>query len=149
MSLFELLVLNKLYSTPGGGSGCGCLLAIIVFACIVIVILEHIGIILISILTVIIITTTVSSFTRLKKEETEENLKNQTIEKIQKLADDYVKDFIEQNKTSFSHEDLKAFTVIVKFRNGIEIPKLKKYCYKEHPLLLDILEKTYNKLINK
>jgi len=44
-------------------------------------------------------------------------------------------------KTEFSHEDLKDFTVIVKFKNGIEIPKLWKFGNKEHPLLLDILKR--------
>ena len=72
----------------------------------------------------------------------------QTIEKIKQLAQDYVKDFIEQGKSEFTHDDLKDFTVIVKFKNGINIPKLEKYSYKEHALLLDILEETYNQLIN-
>ncbi len=72
----------------------------------------------------------------------------QTIEKIKQLSQDYVKDFIEQGKTEFTHDDLKDFTVIVKFKNGINIPKLERYSYKEHALLLDILEETYNKLIN-
>ena len=72
----------------------------------------------------------------------------QTIEKIKQLAQDYVKDFIEQGKSEFTHDDLKDFTVIVKFKNGINIPKLEKYSYKEHALLLDILEKTYNQLLN-
>lgn len=66
--------------------------------------------------------------TTLEKLKTEQ----QTIEKIKQLAQDYVKDF----------------TVIVKFKNGINIPKLEKYSYKEHALLLDILEKTYNQLLN-
>ena len=73
----------------------------------------------------------------------------QTIEKIKQLAQDYVKDFIEQGKSEFTHDDLKDFTVIVKFKNGINIPKLERYSYKEHAPLLDILEKTYNQLINK
>lgn len=72
----------------------------------------------------------------------------QTIEKIKQLAQDYVKDFIEQGKSEFTHDDLKDFTVIVKFKNGINIPKLEKYSYKELALLLDILEKTYNQLLN-
>lgn len=72
----------------------------------------------------------------------------QTIEKIKQLAQEYVKDFIEQGKSEFTHDDLKDFTVIVKFKNGINIPKLEKYSYKEHALLLDILEKTYNQLLN-
>lgn len=72
----------------------------------------------------------------------------QTIEKIKQLAQDYVKDFIEQGKSEFTHDDLKDFTVIVKFKNGITIPKLERYSYKEHALLLDILEETYNQLIN-
>lgn len=72
----------------------------------------------------------------------------QTIEKIKQLAQDYVKDFIEQGKSEFTHDDLKDFTVIVKFKNGINIPKLERYSYKEHALLLDILEETYNQLIN-
>lgn len=72
----------------------------------------------------------------------------QTIEKIKQLAQDYVKDFIEQGKSEFTHDDLKNFTVIVKFKNGINIPKLERYSYKEHALLLDILEETYNQLIN-
>ena len=72
----------------------------------------------------------------------------QTIEKIKQLAQDYVKDFIEQGKSKFTHDDLKDFTVIVKFKNGITIPKLERYSYKEHALLLDILEETYNQLIN-
>ena len=72
----------------------------------------------------------------------------QTIEKIKQLAQDYVKDFIEQGKSEFTHDDLKDFTVIVKFKNGIIIPKLERYSYKEHALLLDILEETYNQLIN-
>ena len=38
---------------------------------------------------------------------------------------------------------------IVKFKNGITIPKLERYSYKEHALLLNILEETYNQLINK
>lgn len=84
------------------------------------------------------------------KNSTLEKLKaeQQTIEKIKQLAQDYVKDFIEQGKTEFTHDDLKDFTVIVKFKNGITIPKLERYSYKEHALLLDILEKTYNQLIN-
>lgn len=72
----------------------------------------------------------------------------QTIEKIKQLAQDYVKDFIEQGKSEFTHDDLKDFTVIVKFKNGIIIPKLERYSYKEHALLLEVLEETYNKLIN-
>lgn len=72
----------------------------------------------------------------------------QTIEKIKQLAQDYVKDFIEQGKSEFTHDDLKDFTVIVKFKNGITIPKLERYSYKEHALLLDILEEAYNQLIN-
>lgn len=72
----------------------------------------------------------------------------QTIEKIKQLAQDYVKDFIEQGKSEFTHDDLKDFTVIVKFKNGITIPKLERYSYKEHALLLNILEETYNQLIN-
>jgi len=72
----------------------------------------------------------------------------QTIEKIKQLSQDYVKDFIEQGKSEFTHDDLKDFTVIVKFKNGITIPKLERYSYKEHALLLDILEETYNQLIN-
>ena len=72
----------------------------------------------------------------------------QTIEKIKQLAQDYVKDFIEQGKSEFTHDDLKDFTVIVMFKNGITIPKLERYSYKEHALLLDILEETYNQLIN-
>ena len=72
----------------------------------------------------------------------------QTIEKIKQLAQDYVKNFIEQGKSEFTHEDLKDFTVIVKFKNGIIIPKLERYSYKEHALLLEVLEETYNKLIN-
>lgn len=82
--------------------------------------------------------------TTLEKLKTEQ----QTIEKIKQLAQDYVKDFIEQGKSEFTHDDLKDFTVIVKFKNGINIPKLEKYSYKEHALLLDILEKTYNQLLN-
>ena len=78
--------------------------------------------------------------------------RNTTLEKvkaeIKQLSQDYVKDFIEQGKTEFTHDDLKDFTVIVKFKNGINIPKLERYSYKEHALLLDILEETYNKLIN-
>lgn len=76
------------------------------------------------------------------------NAEQQTIEKIKQLAQDYVKDFIEQGKSEFTHDDLKDFTVIVKFKNGINIPKLERYSYKEHALLLDILEETYNQLIN-
>ena len=72
----------------------------------------------------------------------------QTIEKIKQLAQDYVKDSIVQGKSEFTHDDLKDFTVIVKFKNGINIPKLERYSYKEHALLLDILEETYNQLIN-
>lgn len=72
----------------------------------------------------------------------------QTIEKIKQLAQDYVKDFIEQGKSKFTHDDLQDFTVTVKFKNGITIPKLERYSYKEHALLLNILEETYNKLIN-
>ncbi len=72
----------------------------------------------------------------------------QTIEKIKQLAQDYVKNFIEQGKSEFTYDDLKDFTVIVKFKNGITIPKLERYSYKEHALLLNILEETYNKLIN-
>lgn len=72
----------------------------------------------------------------------------QTIEKIKQLTQEYVKDFIEQGKSEFTHDDLKDFTVIVKFKNGITIPKLERYSYKEHALLLDILEETYNQLIN-
>ncbi|MEI3269997.1 MAG: hypothetical protein V8S20_01430 [Candidatus Gastranaerophilaceae bacterium] len=85
------------------------------------------------------------------KNTTLEQLKTeqQTIEKIKQLAQDYVKDFIEQGKSEFTHDDLKDFTVIVKFKNGINIPKLERYSYKEHAPLLDILEKTYNQLINK
>lgn len=84
------------------------------------------------------------------KKTTLEKLKaeQQTIEKIKQLAQDYVKDFIEQSKSEFTHDDLKDFTVIVKFKNGIIIPKLERYSYKEHALLLDILEETYNQLIN-
>lgn len=84
------------------------------------------------------------------KNTTLEKLKaeQQTIEKIKQLAQDYVKDFIEQGKSKFTHDDLKDFTVTVKFKNGITIPKLERYSYKEHALLLNILEKTYNKLIN-
>ena len=84
------------------------------------------------------------------KNTTLEKLKaeQQTIEKIKQLAQDYVKDFIEQGKSEFTHDDLKDFTVIVKFKNGITIPKLERYSYKEHALLLDILEETYNQLIN-
>lgn len=84
------------------------------------------------------------------KNATLEKLKTeqQTIEKIKQLAQDYVKDFIEQGKSEFTHDDLKDFTVIVKFKNGINVPKLEKYSYKEHALLLDILEKTYNQLLN-
>ena len=84
------------------------------------------------------------------KNTTLEKLKaeQQTIEKIKQLAQDYVKDFIEQGKSEFTHDDLKDFTVIVKFKNGIIIPKLERYSYKEHALLLDILEETYNQLIN-
>lgn len=84
------------------------------------------------------------------KNTTLEQLKTeqQTIEKIKQLAQDYVKDFIEQGKSEFTHDDLKDFTVIVKFKNGINIPKLERYSYKEHALLLDILEETYNQLIN-
>lgn len=82
--------------------------------------------------------------TTLEKSKAEQ----QTIEKIKQLAQDFVKDFIEQGKSEFTHDDLKDFTVIVKFKNGINIPKLERYSYKEHALLLDILEKTYNKLIN-
>lgn len=84
------------------------------------------------------------------KNTTLEQLKTeqQTIEKIKQLAQDYVKDFIEQGKSEFTHDDLKDFTVIVKFKNGITIPKLERYSYKEHALLLNILEETYNKLIN-
>lgn len=81
--------------------------------------------------------------TTLEKLKTEQ----QTIEKIKQLAQDYVKDLIEQGKSEFTHDDLKDFTVIVKFKNGINIPKLERYSYKEHALLLDILEETYNKLI--
>ena len=77
------------------------------------------------------------------------NAEQQTIEKIKQLAQDYVKDFIEQGKSEFTHDDLKDFTVIVKFKNGITIPKLERYSYKEHALLLNILEETYNQLINK
>lgn len=76
------------------------------------------------------------------------NAEQQTIEKIKQLSQNYVKDFIEQGKSEFTHDDLKDFTVIVKFKNGINIPKLEKYSYKEHALLLDILEKTYNQLLN-
>lgn len=83
--------------------------------------------------------------TTLEKLKTEQ----QTIEKIKQLAQDYVKDFIEQGKSEFTHDDLKDFMVIVKFKNGITIQKLERYSYKEHALLLDILEKTYNQLINK
>lgn len=43
---------------------------------------------------------------------------------------------------------LKDFTVIVKFKSGIVIPKLKMYAYKEHPFLLEILEESYKKLKN-
>lgn len=84
------------------------------------------------------------------KNTTLEQLKTeqQTIEKIKQLAQDYVKDFIEQGKSEFTHDDLKDFTVIVKLKNGITIPKLERYSYKEHALLLNILEETYNKLIN-
>lgn len=84
------------------------------------------------------------------KNTTLEKLKveQQTIEKIKQLAQDFVKDFIEQGKSEFTHDDLKDFTVIVKFKNGINIPKLERYSYKEHALLLDILEETYNQLIN-
>lgn len=85
------------------------------------------------------------------KNTTLEQLKaeQQTIEKIKQLAQDYVKDFIEQGKSGFTYDDLKDFTVIVKFKNGISIPKLERYSYKEHALLLNILEETYNQLINK
>ena len=84
------------------------------------------------------------------KNTTLEQLKTekQTIEKIKQQSQDYVKDFIEQGKSEFTHDDLKDFTVIVKFKNGITIPKLERYSYKEHALLLNILEETYNKLIN-
>ena len=84
------------------------------------------------------------------KSTTLEKLKaeQQTIEKIKQLSQDFVKDFIEQGKSEFTHDDLKDFTVIVKFKNGITIPKLERYSYKEHALLLDILEETYNQLIN-
>lgn len=82
------------------------------------------------------------------KYPTKYELEQQALEKIKDLAKEFVKDFIEQGKTEFSHEDLKDFTVIVKFRNGINIPKLYKYDNKEHPLLLDILKKTYLKLSN-
>ena len=84
------------------------------------------------------------------KNTTLEKLKaeQQTIEKIKQLAQDYVKDFIEQGKSKFTNDYLKDFTVTVKFKNGITIPKLERYSYKEHALLLDILEETYNKLIN-
>lgn len=84
------------------------------------------------------------------KNTTLEKLKaeQQTIEKIKQLAQDYVKDFIEQGKSEFTHDDLKDFMVIVKFKKGITIPKLERYSYKEHALLLDILEETYNQLIN-
>lgn len=75
-------------------------------------------------------------------------LEKQATVKIKQLAQDYVKDFIKENKTEFTNEDLKEFTVIVKFKNGIVIPKLKMYAYKEHPFLLDILEETYKNLKN-
>lgn len=84
------------------------------------------------------------------KNTTLEKLKaeQQTIEKIKQLSQNYVKDFIEQGKSEFTHDDLKDFTVIVKFKNGITIPKLERYSYNEHALLLNILEETYNQLIN-
>lgn len=75
-------------------------------------------------------------------------LEKQATVKIKQLAQDYVKDFIKENKTEFTNEDLKEFTVIVKFKNGIVIPKLKMYAYKEHPFLLDILEETCKNLKN-
>ena len=68
--------------------------------------------------------------------------------KIKQLAQDYVKNFIEQGKSEFTYDDLKDFTVTVKFKNGITIPKLERYSYNELALLLNILEETYNKLIN-
>lgn len=87
---------------------------------------------------------------RLMKKDIIRKVKSRTTNnrKIKQLAQDYVKNFIEQGKSEFTYDDLKDFTVTVKFKNGITIPKLERYSYKEHALLLNILEETYNKLIN-
>ncbi len=89
------------------------------------------------------------SHTKAERYPTKYELEQQALDKIKTLAKDFVTDFIAKGKTEFSHEDLKDFTVLIKFKNGITIPALEKYSYKEHPLLLDILKQSYNKLNNK
>lgn len=89
------------------------------------------------------------SHTKAERYPTKYEIEQQALDKIKTLAKDFVTDFIAKGKTEFSHEDLKDFTVLIKFKNGITIPALEKYSYKEHPLLLDILKQTYNKLNNK
>lgn len=89
------------------------------------------------------------SYTKAKRYPTKHEIEQQALDKIKKIANNFVIDFMAHGKTEFSHDDLKDFTVLIKFKNGITIPALEKYSYKEHPLLLDILKQTYNKLNDK
>lgn len=158
MNLFELLVLNKLYSTPSGGSGCGCLFVLIVCTCIIIFLSEHFGIILISLLAIIVITIIVLTFTRLfsfnrwrsmlQKMQKVKEKQEFNLQQIKTLAENFINKTITLNKPELSNDDYKKFYELVK-ENNIEVDNnySTSVPYQVRSILYDAYVKKYNEFI--
>lgn len=158
MNLFELLVLNKLYSTPGGGSGCGCLVTLIVFTFIIIFVLEHFKILLISLFAIIVITIAIlifiKSFARKqwssmlqKIQETKEKQEFNS-QPIKTLAEDFINKTITLNKPELNNDDYKKFYKLVK-ENNIKVDNnfSTDVPYQIRSILYDAYVKKYNEFI--
>lgn len=158
MNLFEFLVLNKLYSTPGGGSGCGCLFVLIVCTCIIIFLSENFGIILISLLAIIVITIIVLTFTRLfsfnrwrsmlQKMQKVKEKQEFNLQPIKTLAEDFINKTITLNKSELNNDDYKKFYELVK-ENNIEIDNnySTSIPYQVRSILYDAYVKKYNEYL--
>lgn len=158
MNLFEFLVLNKLYSTSSGGSGCGCLFALIVCTCIIIFLSENFGIILISLLAIIVITIIVLTFTRLfsfnrwrsmlQKMQKVKEKQEFNLQPIKTLAEDFINKTITLNKPELNNDDYKMFYELVK-ENNIEVDNnySTSIPYQVRSILYDAYVKKYNEFI--
>lgn len=132
MNLFEFFVLNKLYSTSRGGSGCGCLFALIVCTCIIVFLSEHFGIILIS----------------LQKMQKVKEKQEFNLQPIKTLAEDFINKTITLNKSELNNDDYKKFYELVK-ENNIEIDNnySTSIPYKVRSILYNAYVKKYNEFI--
>lgn len=158
MNLFELLVLNKLYSTPGSGSGCGCLVTLIVFTFIIIFVLEHFKIVLISLSAIIVIIIAIlifiKSFSRKqwqsmlqKIQETKEKQEFNS-QPIKTLAEDFINKTITLNKPELNNDDYKKFYKLVKENNiNVENNCSAEVPYQIRRILYETYVKKYNEFI--